>query len=94
MQCITNVIRNTLNLLDLILVYVTSGQTDISADIWVYFFFWYLWRLTVNGYVWIQVSDLSRGYGCLEPLSVDGLPVVIPSREPYTLIRMVVKAVR
>jgi hypothetical protein len=50
--------------------------------------------VAVNGYVWIQVSDLSRGYGCPEPLSVDGLPVVIPSREPYTLIRMVVKAVR
>lgn len=50
--------------------------------------------VAVNRYIWIQVSDLSRGYGCLEPLSGDGLPVVIPSREPYTLIRIVVKVIR
>jgi hypothetical protein len=72
-------------------VYATSGQTDISAYICVYGFFL---SVAVNGYVWIQVLDLSRGYGCPEPLSVDGLPVVIPSREPYTLIHIVVKAVR
>lgn len=90
MQCITNVIRNTLNLLDLILC-MRLVDKRIYARISRYTFFL---SVAVNGYVWIQVSDLSRGYGYPEPLSVDGLPVVIPGREPYTLIRIVVKAVR
>jgi hypothetical protein len=58
---------------------MSSGQTDISADIRYSRVtdvdtVCYLWRVTGR----VRILDISRGYGCPETICADILPVAIP----------------